>query len=87
MYKTTLKINGMMCPMCEAHVNDALRKEFQDIKKIKSSHSKNETVLISENEYSKEQFAAVLDKTRSAERDQGLCPMDPAAFEKAGETF
>ncbi len=63
MYKTTLKINGMMCPMCEAHVNDALRKEFQDIKKIKSSHSKNETVLISENEYSKEQFAAVLDKT------------------------
>ena len=23
----------------------------------------------------------------SAESDQGLCPMDPAAFEKAGETF
>ena len=25
--------------------------------------------------------------SRSAERDQGLCPMDPAAFKKAGETF
>ncbi len=27
------------------------------------------------------------DISHSAECDQGLCPMDPAAFEKAGETF
>lgn len=25
--------------------------------------------------------------SHSAEREKGLCPMDPAAFEKAGETF
>ena len=25
MTKTTLKIDGMMCGMCEAHVNDAIR--------------------------------------------------------------
>ena len=25
--------------------------------------------------------------SHSAECDQGLCPMDPNAFEKAGETF
>ena len=47
MTKTTLKIDGMACGMCEAHVNDALRKAF-DIKKISSSHSKGETVIISE---------------------------------------
>lgn len=25
MYKTTLKIDDMMCDMCEAHVNDGVR--------------------------------------------------------------
>jgi ATP-binding cassette subfamily B protein len=26
MIKTTLKIDGMMCSMCEAHINDVIRK-------------------------------------------------------------
>ena len=30
MYKTTLKIDGMMCGMCEAHVCDAVRKAVPD---------------------------------------------------------
>lgn len=47
MIKTTLKIDGMACAMCEAHVNDAVRGAF-DIKKVTSSHSKGETVIISE---------------------------------------
>ena len=50
MFRTTIRIDGMMCPMCEAHVNDALRKAFPEIKKIRSSHSKGETVIISDNE-------------------------------------
>ena len=28
MTQTTLKIDGMMCGMCESHINDAIRKEF-----------------------------------------------------------
>ena len=47
MVKTTLKIDGMMCGMCESHVNDAIRGAFQ-VKKVTSSHSKGETVIISE---------------------------------------
>ncbi len=47
MTKTTLKIDGMMCGHCEAHVNDAIRSAF-DVKKVTSSHSKGETVIISE---------------------------------------
>lgn len=47
MTKTTLKIDGMMCGMCESHVNDAIRAAF-DVKKVTSSHSKGETVIISE---------------------------------------
>ena len=47
MYKTTLKIDGMSCGMCEAHVNDAVRKAMK-VKKVTSSHLKGETVIISE---------------------------------------
>ena len=46
-YKYTLKIDGMMCGMCEAHVNDVIRRNFK-IKKVSSSHSKNQTTIISE---------------------------------------
>ena len=34
MIKTTLKIDGMMCGMCESHVNDAIRKAFPAVKKV-----------------------------------------------------
>ena len=47
MIKTTLKIDGMMCGMCESHVNDCIRSKF-NVKKVTSSHSKGETVIISE---------------------------------------
>ena len=49
MVKTTLQINGMACGMCESHVNEAIRNAFK-VKKVNSSHSKNETVIISEEE-------------------------------------
>ena len=46
MIKTTLKIDGMMCGMCESHVNDAIRKAFPAVKKVTSSHGKGETVAM-----------------------------------------
>lgn len=39
MLKYTIKVDGMMCGMCEAHVNDAIRKAFF-AKKVTSSHSR-----------------------------------------------
>ena len=39
MYETKVKIDGMMCGMCEAHVNDAIRARF-NVKKVTSSHAK-----------------------------------------------
>lgn len=47
MYQTTVKIDGMMCSMCESHVNDAIRKAFT-VKKVTSSHSKGECVIQTE---------------------------------------
>lgn len=49
MVKTTLKIDGMMCGMCEAHMNDLIRNLYQ-VKKVSSSASKGETVIVSEGE-------------------------------------
>ena len=49
MWKYTVEVNGMMCGMCEAHVNDAVRKACP-VKKVNSSRSKNQTVVLSETE-------------------------------------
>ena len=47
MLKTVLKIDGMMCGMCESHMNDLIRKHCK-VKKVSSSAKKGETVVISE---------------------------------------
>ena len=47
MIKTTVKVSGMACTMCEAHINDAIRDAFS-VKKVKSNHSKGETIILSE---------------------------------------
>ena len=38
MIKTVLKIEGMMCGMCEAHICDTIRKAVPDAKKARASH-------------------------------------------------
>ena len=47
MIQTTVKVSGMACSMCEAHINEAIRGAFP-VKKVTSSHSKGETVILSE---------------------------------------
>ena len=49
MVKTVLKIDGMRCGMCEAHMNDLIRKNFK-VKKVTSSAKDGETVIISDAE-------------------------------------
>lgn len=49
MYKITLKIDGMMCGHCEAHVNDTVRNNF-NVSKVSSSHKKGTTEMIAESE-------------------------------------
>lgn len=47
MYKTVAKVDGMRCGMCESHVNDVVRRNF-DVKKVNASHAKGEVVIVSE---------------------------------------
>lgn len=62
MIKTTLKITGMACSMCEAHINDAIRNAF-DVKKVTSSHKKGETVILSASPLDESALAAAITKT------------------------
>lgn len=42
MQEITVGVDGMMCGMCESHVNDAVRAAFPTVKKVSSSHGAQE---------------------------------------------
>ncbi len=63
MIKTVLKIDGMMCGMCEAHINEVIRKVVADAKKVKSSHAKGESSFLSAQEPDFEQLQAAIAET------------------------
>lgn len=62
MVKTILKIEGMLCGMCESHINAAIRKHF-DVKKVKSSHKKGQTVVVSYEKIDLKALKKVIDET------------------------
>lgn len=78
MLKITLKIDGMMCGMCESHINDTIRKNFA-VKKVTSSHGKGKTEFITEKPIPEEDL-------RKAIGDTGytLDDMQIEAYEKKG---
>ena len=62
MTKYTLVVDGMMCGMCESHVNDAVRKAFP-VKKVTSSHSRKQTVVVAEEPIDEARLRQVIDAT------------------------
>lgn len=62
MNRITLKIDGMMCGMCESHVNDAVRQAFK-VKKVTSSRTKGETIVLSEDNISEDELRKAVDAT------------------------
>lgn len=62
MIKTTLEVKGMACGMCESHVNEAIRNAFK-VKKVTSSHTKNQTEIISEEALDEEKLKKVITET------------------------
>lgn len=78
MWKYTVEVNGMMCGMCEAHINDAVRKAFP-VKKVNSSRSKKQTVVLSETELD---AAALADTIRNTGYEVGEIQKEP--YKKKG---
>ena len=61
MVKITLAIEGMACGMCEAHINEAMRNAFQ-VKKVTSSHTKKQTVIIADKDIPEQELKNVVVK-------------------------
>ena len=62
MVKIILNVEGMACGMCEAHVNDAVRRAFP-VKKVSSSHAKGKTEIISQEPLDEEKLKAAVSTT------------------------
>ena len=59
MFKTILKVEGMMCEKCEAHVNKAIKKNFS-VNEVVSSHKNGTTQIISESRLDEAKLSAVI---------------------------
>ena len=79
MIKTTMKIDGMMCGMCEAHVCDAIRKAVPDAKKVTANRGKKEASFLTE-----ETVDSVILKT-AIDATGYTCPgIESAPYKKKG---
>lgn len=78
MEKIVVKVDGMQCGMCEAHVNEAVRAAFP-VKKVTSSHAKGETVILTEQDIDDAKLKEVIDKTGY---EMGTVTKEP--YEKKG---
>lgn len=78
MMQYTLAVEGMACSMCESHINEAVRRAFL-VKKVTSSHTKGQTVILSEHELDE-------DALRRAISDTGyrVLSVRSAPYEKKG---
>lgn len=52
----------MMCGMCEAHINDCIRQNFE-VKKVTSSFKKGESVILSDSALDTEKLKKAIGDT------------------------
>ena len=78
MVKITVGIEGMACGMCEAHINEAVRNTFQ-VKKVSSSHTKKQTVIIAEKDIPEQELKNVV-----AEAGYDAVSVSSEPYEKKG---
>lgn len=62
MIKTTVGIKGMSCGMCEAHINDVVRREFK-VKSVKSSVKKKNSEIVSKEPIDEEKLRKAITDT------------------------
>ena len=63
MIQTTLKIEGMMCGMCEAHICDAIRRTVPSAKKVTASRNRKEASFLTEGAVDTDLLKAAIDAT------------------------
>ena len=61
MFKIVVKVEGLKCPNCEKHANEAVKEAFP-VKKVTSSYADKETVIISKEDLDDEKLIAVIEE-------------------------
>lgn len=79
MVRTTVKVSGMACSMCEAHINDAIRTAFP-VEKVSSSHSRGETVILSQEPPDENALRAAIGATGYTAGEISIEPYEKAGF-------
>ena len=82
MTKTTLKIDGMMCSMCEAHICDTIRKAVPSARKVSASRGKGEASFLTEEPVNAESLRAAVNATGYA-----CLEVSSEPYEKKGWLF
>ena len=78
MLKITLHIDGMMCGMCESHINDTLRRAF-GVKKVASSRREGKTEIFTETPLDEDKLKKVI-----ADTGYTLTGIQTEKYEKQG---
>lgn len=63
MNRILLKIDGMMCAMCEAHICETIRKAVPAAKKVAASRGKKEASFLTEEAVDLDALKAAVDAT------------------------
>lgn len=79
MNKVVLRIDGMSCGMCEAHICDTIRKVVPSAKKVAASRGKKEASFLTE-----EEISADLLQTAINETGYTCLSVESAPYEKKG---
>ena len=79
MIKTTLKLEGMMCGMCEAHISDAIRKAVPSARKVSASRSKKEASFLTEDPVNEDILKKAIEDT-----GYDCLSMESAPYKKKG---
>ena len=61
MVRTTVKIDGMMCKMCEKHMNETFSRNLY-VKSVFSSHGEGRSEIISENALDEEKIKSSVEE-------------------------
>ena len=62
MKKITVGVDGMMCSMCESHISETIRRNF-NVDSVKADRHKKQAVILTEQDISEQQLHDAIDPT------------------------
>jgi len=63
MNQVTMKVTGMRCGMCEAHICDTIRKVYPNAKSVSASHAKKSAQFRIDGEIDSSRLIAAINET------------------------